>query len=508
MTSWMEEPSTSFHLQLNEQSFSIPYELLQKNYKQFNSYVERQSALLKKKFADLNTLLLENTLENNEEALTKLNALIKSVNAFEKHLNERVERERELLNRIEKRIQFYNELQTAKESSNGRTLLDWYQKYTNLLIADYLTRNCSPVQQDNIKGDNEYAEDDEETNPGVIFLKQQHMEKLLDYDILLAANRISSALINRNDLEPLMEWIKEKKYELTKRNSILEFKANFQKYIELLFDGNLSGAIQALQTKLFQYMGNHFEEVTSACGLLVYMDRCLEHMPNKEIFKTSRKEYKDHNINEPAIEGSGSVFTDQSKAYEYFFHRRIPMEVPSESRTVKLNNLNQLLNSKNLDSYSALLDNKSWVDLNNLFLNEYYSIYRISKNDPLLIYISLGASTLKTKECLHDHSMIDPQYNVIDQYSNRGLFSNQCPVCSEYFAPLSENLPHAHHTESKLFDNPIMLPNGNVYDAQRLKMLAKILIDKNIVGLKTKEILDPIDKCIYNESDFITMYPT
>ena len=76
------------------------------------------------------------------------------------------------------------------------------------------------------------------------------------------------------------------------------------------------------------------------------------------------------------------------------------------------------------------------------------------------------------------------------------------------FKNIAESLPYAHHTESKLFENPVMLPNGNVYDAERIKLLARQLRARNMMHLQDGEIFDPIDKQIYMETDFIKMYPT
>lgn len=93
-------------------------------------------------------------------------------------------------------------------------------------------------------------------------------------------------------------------------------------------------------------------------------------------------------------------------------------------------------------------------------------------------------------------------------YVNNRVINNKCPVCSDSFAKMSESLPYAHHTESKLFENPIMLPNGNIYDSKKLKELAVKLKESNLCNLNENEIMDPIDKRIYPADEFITMYPT
>lgn len=90
----------------------------------------------------------------------------------------------------------------------------------------------------------------------------------------------------------------------------------------------------------------------------------------------------------------------------------------------------------------------------------------------------------------------------------KDVLGTTCPVCSEEFAPIAKDLPYAHHIQSKLFENPVMLPNGNIYDAKKLKALALNLNRSNLADLQEFEVVDPIDKKKYPETDFIKMYPT
>lgn len=148
----------------------------------------------------------------------------------------------------------------------------------------------------------------------------------------------------------------------------------------------------------------------------------------------------------------------------------------------------------------------------------------------------MGISALKTKACFRDRnaSVIEQYCNLLhSRYDNMNINEkdsdhdtkhkptifnknvtddemvyNVCPICNSSFKNISENLPYAHHTESKLFENPVMLPNGNVYDAERLKLLARQLRVRNLMQLQEGEIFDPIDKQIYLETDFVKMYPT
>lgn len=496
-------------MSLNESSFKIPYSLLNANFKQYELYLHQETSKLKQKLSLINDLISAGTLDDEENALSELNDMIKNVNTFEKQLNHKTNKEWNLLMRIKKRAKFYSEMNINYEKNDFKGINEWYQKYTNLLIADYLIRNCTLEQQHEVEKE---TGDPDLCNPGIMFLKQKHMEHLIDTDVLTEANEISISLTSEHNLKPLMEWIESNKQRLVRRKSHLEFKANFQKYIELLLNFDLGGAIHCLQTCLFKYIGNHFDEVTGACGLLVYIERCIEQTTFQSRSNTPDSSSEDINCTNPKQDSkSGTYFNNDDDVYRYFFHCSAPnseINIIDPTETTSVTNIQHLFNAKNLEKYTNLLDQSSWSNLSDLFLDEYYSIYNIPKNDPLLIYISLGVSALKTKECLHDRPQIDTHYDVLDHYSSDDKFENPCPVCSKYFAPLSEDLPYAHHTESKLFDNPVMLPSGNVFDSSRLKLLADTLKEKGIVKLKIGEIIDPIEKTVFSESDFITMYPT
>lgn len=502
MSSLICEPNTDFHLQLNEQSFHIPYTLLQRNYKQFHALVEKESVVLQKKIAELNLLLSEDTLDQDKIALTKLNTVIKNLDVFEKKVNQKLETEYELLNRIKARIQFFNELEEAKETGNRRKLIDWYQKYTNLLIGDYLTRNSKLHGNKGLFILNA-ADDKEYWNPGEAFLKQQQLDHLLDYDILLNANKISKALTESHELKPLISWIKENQQYLLARSSELQFKARLQEYIELLRNQQNSKAVLCLQTNLLPFLNTNFDDIKTACGLIVYIESCNKNKQYNFINSTKLEEHQKARENKKLDE----LCTSKRDAYQYFFHKSLPVDnLPEPSINVESNG--QFFSSENLVQYMELLDEMRWVELDELFLEEYYSLFGIGKNDPLLIYLSLGISTLKTRDCLNHENDIPTEFDILESNLQQHGVKNTCPVCSEAFAPISENLPYAHHTESRLFENPVMLPNGNVYDAKKLKNLSINLTKRKIFPLQKGEVLDPIDKRVYLETDFIKMYPT
>ena len=504
----VDTPSTDFLLQLNEQAFTIPHALLSEAQRRHEAGIERDTKQLRAAFLGLSAQMQsDRSIEGKESALVHLDEVMRDVQALEKRLRETVTREGALLNRIRKRIEFYGEYEKAAQVGTAQSLKQWYLNYTNLLVADYLARNAKTMG---------LVDPESSTTPensGVVFLKQQEMQDLLDYDILLGANKISCALVDEHDLGPLVEWIAENKKALEKERSPLEFYANFQTYVQELLCGDISEAITCLQTTLFKYMSTHFDEVTAACGMLVYAERCV--LERRALEKSLDSDVQPQVLTDPT---PAQLQQQRERAFEYFFHRRMPVgpsatsgpRTRSKTHTLapKPDSAELLSNMKNLQRYQDLLSDSGWSRLNEMFLESYYSMYRIAKNEPLLIYISLGVSALKTRSCLHKSFEWDPRLDALCKDGKGKFGANKCPVCSTHFSRLAKTLPFAHHTESKLFDNPVMLPSGNIYDSNRLKMLAKVISDSDIVHLAPHEVLDPIEGEVYKWNEFVTMYPT
>lgn len=507
MTSLINEPSTDFHLKLNGQLFHIPHELLRRNIRQVHKLIEKESAVLQGLFQELDTLLASDTLEQDRNALAKLNEIIKKVEIFEKKINKRSDEELKLLERIDARLKFFQELENSKVSKDVSRLTDWYQKYTNVLIGDYLVRSG---QQSWCHDGDDDPSNYKVHNPGVVFLKQQQLDELLDYDILLAANRISKSLTQDHDMQPLLHWIGENRTYLKRNCSFLEFEARLQEYVELLKLRDYQGAIGCFQKFLLQFAESNYADLKLASGLLVFINSCQPQQQSElPVDDSIDPQIMVKNEESGPLRVQSAVQTYRKGKYEYFFHRKKPgsdgrLRTPPSSKLIFANHTG----NRDLARYTNLLDNHRWETLNRLFTKDYYSMYGISHNEPLLMYLSLGISTLKTRECLHKREESTTETSELDDFLQKDVLTTNCPVCSDEFALIAGTLPYAHHTQSKLFENPVMLPSGNIYDAKKLKLLAANLKRSNLADLKELEVMDPIDKKIYSEKEFITMYPT
>ncbi|AMD20532.1 HDL212Cp [Eremothecium sinecaudum] len=517
VTSVFNEPTVDFHLNLNEKQFHIPNELLKRNLKQCQRLIDKEVASLNQGFAELDAMIKNPS--GDAESIEKLNDMIIKIEKFERKISKKVNVELQLLQRIEARIKYYKELDDIKKANDQPRLIAWYQSYTTLLIGDYLARNgnfhevpddpndCSPpparlkrklssassqVTNATSVNDNEHIH----MNPGVEYLKQQGLDLLVDYDILLTTNKISKQLTVEHELGPLLDWIKENSAYLKSIASTLEFEARFQEYIEYVKIENYAKAIACFQTHLVKFIHANPVELTLAAGLLVFIKTCKSNMsslaPNPKPDEVAKRQ---------------SLLKAKDDCWSFFF-----LKLPKSSKKNVSNGYegrpDSFTNTMDIKRYMVLLDDKRWEKLNEMFLKAYYSMYGISYHDPLLIYLSLGISSLKTKDCLHQRQSSSSSDSKLSHYLNSEVLRNNCPVCSSEFAPIAEKLPHAHQVQSRLFENPVMLPSGNVYDSEKLRQLALTLRKRNLAKLEPDEVLDPTTGQTYKFSDFVTMFPT
>ncbi|CEP61343.1 glucose-induced degradation complex subunit FYV10 LALA0_S03e00738g [Lachancea lanzarotensis] len=498
--SLLNEPSVDFHLKLNEQSFHIPNELLKNNVKKVQKLVERETKRLEVLFGDLNAAVVAG--HDPHVSINKLNDIIKAVELLERKLDKRVNLEGELLKRIEYRFNYYNELEELKKSGNREGLISWYQVYTNLLIGDYLVRNNNLCDQELARDsletssrlkrkNNSPATPPPPVNAGLQFLRSQGLEHHLDWDILVTANQISKSLDVNHDLTLLVNWIKENQAYLTSRSSALEFETRLQEYIELVKTRNYPGAIGCFQNHLIKFINTNFEELQLASGLLVFIKSFKEQVPQQSESQNDTSNMK-----------------TRFGFFQYFFGKAPPRELGSGNGTFGSDTRTKFSANGEFVRYTRVLSDDRWNVLKRLFLQEFYSMYGISQHDPLLIYLSLGISTLKTRSCLQDMYSTVKLDEDLHNFLNNELNHSKCPVCSPEFAPITKDLPYAHHIQSNLFENPVMLPNGNIYDSKKLKLLAVKLASRKLYDLKPDQVMDPINQQVYDEKDFVTMYPT
>jgi macrophage erythroblast attacher len=119
-----------------------------------------------------------------------------------------------------------------------------------------------------------------------------------------------------------------------------------------------------------------------------------------------------------------------------------------------------------LKAYKKYYEPSRWHDLVMMFRQDNYSLNQLTSQTVLAITLQAGMSALKTPQCY--------------QQQNR---NTNCPICSGPLNKLAERLPNSHHINSCIVcrisgdimdedNNPMVLPNGNVYSSRALQSMA------------------------------------
>ncbi|CDK24571.1 unnamed protein product [Kuraishia capsulata CBS 1993] len=498
-----EIPSVDLHLQLQKSQFKIPVEVIKKNFKSIQKLVEKQSQTTNAQLKGMSAAEI-----TRDQKLAILRKMIQTQELYQKKLAIRVEQHNELVSRLEARIAKFNELDAMKRkydsleanSLDRETLREemavWYREQINLLIAGYLVKTSTNSSVP--------------SNTGVKLARRLKMDKLLDYDVILQGLHIYNEIKNNNNLQVLIDWCNENKKVLkkvreeaevddptnsaTSNSGSLDFETYFQNFIELIKKQHmyealdiarkyLVGSVHEATTapsadsgKTAEDEDENFKKIQSAAGLLLFNSINID-----EVFK----DFKHGSSSEGSKESPLAFYDPNRAAYSKI--------------------------SSNFKPYKDLLSPEKWETLADFFLYNYNLIYGIEQSCEFLVMLSIGISALKTRSCLgHDYQLKSP--NVQPAEDKKRLLSkimhleksgketltddkeigfdeftqaavdgrnietsvhahNNCPICSIELFQLSSLLPNSHQIKSNIFENPVKLPNGNIYNLEKLLKL-------------------------------------
>lgn len=135
-----------------------------------------------------------------------------------------------------------------------------------------------------------------------------------------------------------------------------------------------------------------------------------------------------------------------------------------------------------------------WKYLANLFVDTHNKLLGLPSFPVLHIALQSGLSALKTPACHSSHS------GGSGPARSTSLTNSVCPICSRELNELARNVPYAHHSQSHVEPDLMMLPSGRVYARKRLEEHARKagLPENNVKDLWTGEIVEMADaKKIY-----------
>lgn len=118
--------------------------------------------------------------------------------------------------------------------------------------------------------------------------------------------------------------------------------------------------------------------------------------------------------------------------------------------------------------HRAMYDPSRWARLADIFTERHNALLGLPSFPLLHIALQSGLSALKTPACHSSHasSSSTPSHHT-------SLTSSVCPICSTELNELARNVPYAHHTQSHVEHDLLLLPNGRVYGQQKLEGYAR-----------------------------------
>jgi len=102
-----------------------------------------------------------------------------------------------------------------------------------------------------------------------------------------------------------------------------------------------------------------------------------------------------------------------------------------------------------------------YVYLATLFLQTHHALFSLPAMPLLHTALSAGLTALKTPAC---HSAY-----ASSSSNTSSMTTRLCPICSTELNELARNLPYAHHSQSFVEHDPLVLPNGRIYGRDRLE---------------------------------------
>ncbi|ODV82548.1 hypothetical protein CANARDRAFT_10452 [[Candida] arabinofermentans NRRL YB-2248] len=511
--------NVDFHLNLKKSQFKTPIEVIKKNFKNLQKLIDKQEILINK-----NLKLLKSGSLNKSEKLELIKKTISLQETYLKKLKVRVKSHNDFISRLQYRISKLEELKKLNESlkndENGGggegdndNLNQFYKGEVELLIVDYLLK--SSIYNTNTSIDDELT--------GIQLAKSLKIDKLIDYDVILQGLKIYNEIKEKKNLKILIDWCFENKKNLKlikekyNLNLNIEFETYFQKFIELIKIGDVFNALNIANNYLIGYLnedehdddniGENFEKIVQGAALLCWN---LAENTDKAIADTKSQVSR--------------------KALSYY-----------DSNIQTDYNI-----SENFKNYKSLLSDDKWTKLADFFLFNFNSLYGIDQDLQICLLLSIGSSSLKTRSCKHrkkdaessndneNDVNFDDYLNLTSDSNKDGILKNDCPICSIDLNELTSSLPFSHQIKTNIFENPVMLPNGNIYQFEKLVQFNKsqpkdIFSTKNTGGLTVEydneeeeesnkeitmenlellKIKDPLNGELFDKSDIVKVFPT
>lgn len=138
-------------------------------------------------------------------------------------------------------------------------------------------------------------------------------------------------------------------------------------------------------------------------------------------------------------------------------------------------------------AYKHLYESSRWETLADLFTQAHNTLLSLPPIPLLHMALSSGLSALKTPACHSSHpaSAAAPSHST-----SLSLATSVCPICSTELNELARAVPYAHHTQSHVEHDLLLLPNGRAYGKAQLEDYSSKagLLEGQVKDLRTGEV--------------------
>lgn len=375
------------------------------------------------------------------------------------------------------------------------------------------------------------------------------LPQLLDHEVFANFNRIFVLIAQDHDLSLVELWFTEHRGFLKKNHSNLEFEINYCKFLLLIDEGLVRDAIEFSQNHLLVYLNfDNYEpgattvyeaniaKLKQIGGLLLYLavdgGRGAPLVLAAKLALMPRFRHYQTLLSDERWELLSQCFTtnfNQLYGIPNHFPLYIYLLAGLASLKTKLcyrNDENTIFGTPELLAALEIMEPVQPIESTSEARPQTPASSPIPPNvfAALLApigwgYFNLVAPGLSTSipppRTLRQHTppsqyindpRLDKRIRGPNRYYKLLERINHCPVCLPELFQLARALPYAQLI-TNIFNNPFMLPNGNIYPFEKLVAPLDQHLNEKSTLLRKECIKDPLTQQVFSINDCIRVYP-
>ncbi len=228
----------------------LPHELVRRNFKTSQRYVEREKDYLIPALKTTANAALSST-QTSDQTLADLDAMIARMQTMKRKLQALHEEEQAIQAHSQKRIRHLQDLYEIQSLADVK-YDEWSRVRLDRLMVDYLLRVGY-------------------SKSAASLANEKHIEDLVDLDVFVQCQKVADGLERCETKEALL-WCAENRTALKKIGQTnFEFELRLQQYIEMIRAGGSPKRLEAMlhaKKYLTPYSQSHNDQILQAAGLL------------------------------------------------------------------------------------------------------------------------------------------------------------------------------------------------------------------------------------------------